>query len=93
MKHKFLIVLLAAVISMTTSAAPCDNIVDLDDGAIYQVSDSKAYKMVEIDGVYYGTNEWVPLSSAGYVDDYEQSDKAKVIKAANASLKIIRAGN
>ncbi len=90
MKSKILIVLLAAVISMTTSAAPCDNIVDLDDGDIYQVRADRAYKMVEIDDAYYASNEWVPLSSAGYVDDYEQSDKAKVIKAANASLKRIR---
>lgn len=93
MKSKILIVLLAATISMTASAAPCDNIVDLDDGAIYQVSNGKAYKMVEIDSAYYTSNEWVPLSNASYVDDYEQSDKAKVINSANASLKRIRAGN
>ena len=59
-----------------------DNQADLDEGYVYQVSNGKAYKMV--DGL--ASNEWVPLTSDGYVDDYDQSDKAKEIKAANESL-------
>lgn len=83
------LILAVLILSMSNIAmASCnqDNLVDLDEGTIYQVSDNKAYKLV--DGLV--SNEWVPLSSAGYDDDYEQSDKAKVIKAANASLKRIR---
>ena len=63
-----------------------DNQADLDDGVIYQVSDNKAYKMV--DGL--ASNEWQPLTSDGYVDDYDQSAKAKEIKAANAKLRKIK---
>lgn len=63
-----------------------DNQADLDDGVIYQVSDGKAYKMV--DGL--ASNEWQPLTADGYVDDYDQSAKAKEIKAANESLKKIK---
>ena len=63
-----------------------DNQADLDEGYVYQVSNGKAYKMV--DGL--ASNEWVPLTSDGYVDDYDQSDKAKEIKAANESLKKIK---
>ena len=63
-----------------------DNQADLDDEIVYQVSNGKAYKMV--DGLV--SNEWVPLTSDGYIDDYDQSDKAKEIKAANASLKRIK---
>ena len=63
-----------------------DNQADLDDGYVYQVSNGKAYKMV--DGL--ASNEWVPLTSEGYVDDYDQSAKAKEIKAANAKLRKIK---
>ena len=63
-----------------------DNQADLDDEIIYQAIGGKAYKMV--DGLV--SNEWVPLTSDGYVDDYDQSDKAKEIKAANESLKRIK---
>lgn len=63
-----------------------DNQADLDDGVIYQVSDNKAYKMV--DGLV--SNEWQPLTADGYVDDYDSSAKAKEIKAANAKLRKIR---
>lgn len=63
-----------------------DNQVDLDEGYVYQVSDGKAYKM--IDGL--ASNEWVPLTSDGYIDDYDSSAKAKEIKAANESLKRIK---
>lgn len=63
-----------------------DNQADLDEGYVYQVSDGKAYKMV--DGL--ASNEWVPLTADGYIDDYEQSEKAKEIKAANAKLRQIR---
>lgn len=63
-----------------------DNQADLDEGYVYQVSDGKAYKMV--DGL--ASNEWVPLTADGYIDDYDQSDKAKEIKAANESLKRIK---
>ena len=63
-----------------------DNQADLDEGYVYQVSDGKAYKMV--DGLV--SNEWQPLTSEGYIDDYDQSDKAKTIKAANESLKRIK---
>ena len=63
-----------------------DNQADLDDNVTYQAIDGKAYKVV--DGL--ASNEWVPLTSDGYVDDYDQSDKAKEIKAANAKLRKIR---
>lgn len=63
-----------------------DNQADLDDNVTYQAIDGKAYKMV--DGLV--SNEWVPLTSDGYVDDYDQSAKAKEIKAANESLKRIK---
>lgn len=63
-----------------------DNQADLDDEIVYQAIDGKAYKMV--DGL--ASNEWVPLTSDGYIDDYDQSDKAKEIKAANAKLRKIR---
>ena len=63
-----------------------DNQADLDDGVIYQAIDNKAYKMV--DGL--ASNEWSPLTADGYIDDYDQSDKAKEIKAANESLKRIK---
>lgn len=63
-----------------------DNQADLDEGYVYQVSDGKAYKMV--DGLV--SNEWVPLTSDGYIDDYDSSAKAKEIKAANESLKRIK---
>ena len=65
-----------------------DNQADLDDDVTYQASGNKAYKMV--DGL--ASNEWVPLTSDGYIDDYDQSDKAKEIKAANASLKRVKGG-
>ena len=64
-----------------------------DDASNQAVVDShkieisgKAYKVV--DGL--ASNEWVPLTSDGYVDDYDQSAKAKEIKAANESLKKIK---
>ncbi len=63
-----------------------DNQADLDDNVTYQASGNKAYKMV--DGL--ASNEWVPLTADGYIDDYDQSDKAKEIKAANESLKKIK---
>ena len=63
-----------------------DNQADLDDNVTYQAIDGKAYKMV--DGL--ASNEWVPLTSDGYIDDYDQSAKAKEIKAANESLKKIK---
>lgn len=63
-----------------------DNQADLDDDVTYQAIDGKAYKVV--DGL--ASNEWVPLTADGYVDDYDQSDKAKEIKAANESLKRIK---
>ena len=63
-----------------------DNRADLDDDVTYQAIDGKAYRVV--DGL--ASNEWVPLTSDGYVDDYDQSDKAKEIKAANESLKRIK---
>ena len=59
-----------------------DNQADLDDGVICQVSNGKAYKMV--DGLV--SNEWVPLTS----DGYEYSEQAQTVKQANESLKRIR---
>ena len=59
---------------------------DLDDNVTYQAIGNKAYKMV--DGLV--SNEWVPLTSDGYIDDYDQSAKAKEIKAANAKLRKIK---
>lgn len=63
-----------------------DNQADLDDNVTYQAIDGKAYKMV--DGL--ASNEWVPLTADGYIDDYDQSDKAKEIKAANTKLRKIK---
>lgn len=63
-----------------------DNQADIDDNVTYQASGNKAYKVV--DGL--ASNEWVPLASDGYVDNYDQSDKAKEIKAANAKLRKIK---
>ena len=63
-----------------------DNQADLDDNVVYQAIDGKAYKVV--DGLV--SNEWVPLTSDGYIDDYDNSAKAKEIKAANESLKRIK---
>ena len=63
-----------------------DNQADLDEGYVYQAIDGKAYKV--IDGLV--SNEWQPLTSEGYIDDYDRSDKAKEIKAANESLKRIK---
>lgn len=63
-----------------------DNQADLDDNVTYQAIDNKAYKVA--DGLV--SNEWVPLTSDGYIDDYDQSDKAKEIRAANAKLRKIK---
>lgn len=63
-----------------------DNQADIDDDVIYQAIGNKAYKMV--DGLV--SNEWVPLTADGYVDDYDSSAKAKEVKAANESLKRIK---
>lgn len=63
-----------------------DNQADIDDNVTYQAIDGKAYKVV--DGLI--SNEWVPLTTGGYIDDYDQSAKAKEIKAANAGLKRIK---
>lgn len=63
-----------------------DNQADIDDDVTYQAIDNKAYKVV--DGLV--SNEWVPLTSDGYVDDYDQSAKDREIKAANESLKKIK---
>jgi len=63
-----------------------DNQADIDDDVTYQAIDGKAYKV--IDGLV--SNEWVPLTSDGYIDDYDSSVKAKEIKAANESLKRIK---
>lgn len=63
-----------------------DNQADLDDEIVYQAINGKAYKMV--DGL--ASNEWQPLTADGYVDDYDQTAKAKEIKAANESLKRIK---
>ena len=63
-----------------------DNQADLDDDVTYQAIGNKAFKMV--DGLV--SNEWVPLTADGYIDDYKQSDKAKEIKAANEKLRRIK---
>lgn len=63
-----------------------DNQADLDDDVIYEAIDGKAYKVV--DGLV--SNEWQPLTADGYVDDYDQSAKAKEIRAANERLKRIK---
>ena len=63
-----------------------DNQADLDDNVTYQAINGKAYKVV--DGL--ASNEWVPLTADGYVDDYDQSAKAREIKAANAKLRKIK---
>lgn len=54
------------------------------------IVDDKAYQLVEIDGQLLVSNEWEPTTSDGYIDDYDQSDKAKEIKAANAKLRKIK---
>ena len=58
----------------------------LEDGATYKISEGKAYKVEQC----LPTNEWVPLTDDDYVDDYVNSEKAKVIADANARLKRIR---
>lgn len=63
-----------------------ENEADLDDDVAYQAINGKAYKMV--DGL--ASDEWVPLTTDGYAGDYDQSVKAKEIKAANESLKRIK---
>ena len=63
-----------------------DNQADLDEGYVYQVSDGKAYKVVDD----LASNEWVPLTADGYIDDYDSSAKAKEIQAANAKLRKIK---
>lgn len=63
-----------------------DNQADLDDDVTYQAIDGKAYKVV--DGL--ASNEWVPLTADGYIDDYDSSAKEKEIKAANAKLRKIK---
>ena len=63
-----------------------DNQADIDDNVTYQAIDGKAYKV--IDGLV--SNEWQPLTSDGYIDDYDQSAKAREIRAANESLKKIK---
>ena len=63
-----------------------DNQADLDDDITYQAIGNKAYKV--INGL--ASNEWMPLTDDGYIDDYDQSAKAKEIKAANESLKRIK---
>ena len=63
-----------------------DNQADLDDNVTYQAIDGKAYKGV--DGLV--SNEWVPLTSDGYIDEYDQSATTKESKPANASLKRIK---
>lgn len=63
-----------------------DNQADIDNDVTYQAIDGKAYKMV--DGLV--SNEWVPLTADGYIDDYDRSDKAKEIKAANEKLRKIK---
>lgn len=65
-----------------------DNQADIDDDVTYQAIDGKAYKMV--DGLV--SNEWVPLTSDGYIDDYCESEQYKTVKAANESLKRIKEG-
>lgn len=56
----------------------------------YVVSDDRAYKVVEIDGQMLVSNEWHPTTADGYIDDYDQSDKAKEIAEANAKLRKIK---
>ena len=63
-----------------------DNQADLDDDITYQAIGNKAYKV--INGL--ASNEWMPLTDDGYIDDYDQSAKAKEIKAANESLTRIK---
>lgn len=63
-----------------------ENEADLDDDVTYQAIDGKAYNMV--DGL--ASNEWMPLTSDGYVDNYDQSAKAKEIAEANAKLRKIK---
>ena len=63
-----------------------DNQADIDDDVTYQAIDGKAYKVV--DGL--ASNEWVPLTADGYIDDYDSSEKAKEIKVANDKLRKIK---
>ena len=65
-----------------------DNQADIDEGYVYQVSDDKAYKM--IDGLV--SNEWEPTTEQGYTDEYLQSEQYQTIKAANETLRKIKGG-
>ena len=60
-----------------------DNQADLDDDVTYQVSDDKAYKMVEIDGEKLVSNEWQPVIEQGYTDEYLQSEQYQTARHAN----------
>ena len=80
MKWLILITFGALMGAITATAALADTV----------IVDDKAYTLVEIDGELLVSNEWQPTTADGYVDDYDQSDKAKEIKAANESLKKIK---
>ncbi|MBP3945155.1 hypothetical protein [Psychrobacter sp. K31L] len=57
-----------------------------------EISEGKAYTVVEIDGEYLTSNEWQPTTESGYTDEYRASDEYKTVKAANESLKRIKGG-
>lgn len=55
-----------------------------------EISEGKAYTVVEIDGEYLTSNEWQPTVENGYTDEYLQSEQYQTVKAANESLRRIR---
>ena len=66
------------------------------DMEVYMVTKDKSYKMVNVDGEWLMSNEWQPITEDGYTDEYlkeleyNKSEKARIVKEANAKLKKMR---
>tara|TARA_R110002051_G_scaffold325582_2_gene429102 strand:+ start:30893 stop:31198 length:306 start_codon:yes stop_codon:yes gene_type:complete len=48
-----------------------------------EISEGKAYTVVEIDGEYLTSNEWEPTTIDGYTDEYRASEQYQTAKHAN----------
>lgn len=85
------IILLATIIlsTITTQATAFDM-------EVYMVTKDKSYKMVNVNGEWLLSNEWQPTTEDGYTDEYlkeleyNKSEKARIVKEANAKLKKMR---
>lgn len=89
MKH---IMLLLATVLLSTTATQAIAF----DMEVYMVTKDKTYKMVNVDGEWLLSNEWQPNTEDGYTDEYlkeleySKSEKARIVKEANAKLKKMR---